>query len=57
MSEEDILFRVKLDQLQQKLTQKITRSATKISDDDVEEYYERTRSASPSRSAVTCSSS
>ncbi len=51
MSEEDILFRVKLDQLQQKLTQKITKSATKISDDDVKEYYEKNqkRFAQPER--------
>src|SRR5918995_6525897 len=31
MTEEDILFRVKLDQLQQKLTQKVTGDANKIS--------------------------
>jgi foldase protein PrsA len=51
MSEEDILFRVKLDQLQQKLTQKITKSATKISDEDVKEYYEKNekRFAQPER--------
>jgi foldase protein PrsA len=41
MSEEDILFRVKLDQLQQKLTQKITESATKVTDEDIEEYYDK----------------
>ncbi len=51
MSEEDILFRVKLDQLQQKLTQKITKSATKISDEDVKEYYDKNqkRFAQPER--------
>jgi foldase protein PrsA len=40
MSEEDILFRVKLDQLQQKLTKKITESASKVSDEDIESYYD-----------------
>jgi foldase protein PrsA len=40
LSEEDILFRVKLDQLQQKLTQKITESAGKVSDEDIASYYE-----------------
>ncbi|HEU0024913.1 MAG TPA: peptidyl-prolyl cis-trans isomerase [Thermoleophilaceae bacterium] len=51
MSEEDILFRVKLDQLQQKLTQKITKEATKVSDEDVEEYYDKNkkRFAQPER--------
>ena len=51
MSEEDILFRVKLDQLQQKLTQKITKSATKVSDEDVKEYYDKNqkRFAQPER--------
>ena len=51
MSEEDILFRVKLNELQTKLTQKITKSATKISDDDVKEYYDKNkeRFAQPER--------
>ena len=51
MSEEDILFRVKLDQLQQKLTQKITEDATKVSDEDIEEYYDKNkkRFAQPER--------
>jgi foldase protein PrsA len=43
MSEEDILFRVRLDQLQQKLTQKVTEDATKVSDADIEEYYEKNK--------------
>jgi len=41
MSEKDILFRVKLDQLQQKLTQKITESAEKVSDEDIADYYDK----------------
>jgi foldase protein PrsA len=44
MSEEDILFRVKIDQLQQKLTQDVTEDAKKVSDADVEEYYEKNKS-------------
>jgi foldase protein PrsA len=44
MTEEDILFRVKLDQLQQKLTQKVTEDAKKVTDADVEEYYEKNKS-------------
>ena len=43
MTEDDILFRVKLDQLQQKLTQKVTEDAKKVSDGDVEEYYEKNK--------------
>jgi foldase protein PrsA len=51
MSEEDILFRVKLNELQQKLTQKVTEDATKVSDEDIEEYYEKNkrRFAQPER--------
>ena len=51
MSEEDILFRVKLNELQEKLTQKVTKSATKISDEDVKEYYDKNkkRFAQPER--------
>ena len=51
MSEEDILFRVKLDQLQTKLTQKVTKDEVKISDGDVEEYYDKNkkRFAQPER--------
>ena len=44
MSEEDILYRVKLDQLQQKLTQKVTQDAKKVTDADVQEYYEKNES-------------
>jgi foldase protein PrsA len=51
MTEEDILFRVKLDQLQQKLTQKVTEDAKKVSDADIEAYYEKNkkRFAQPER--------
>jgi foldase protein PrsA len=51
MNEEDILFRVKLDQLQQKLTQKVTKDASKVSDEDVKEYYDKNkkRFAQPER--------
>ena len=51
MTEEDILFRVRLDQLQQKLTQKVTEDAKKVSDADIEEYYEKNqkRFAQPER--------
>jgi foldase protein PrsA len=43
MSEQDILFRVKLDQLQQKLTQKVTEDAKKVSDEDISAYYEKNK--------------
>jgi foldase protein PrsA len=51
MSEQDILFRVKLDQLQQKLTQKVTNDAKKVSDEDISAYYEKNkqRFAQPER--------
>jgi foldase protein PrsA len=51
MTEDDILFRVKLDQLQQKLTQKVTEDAKKVSDEDIEAYYEKNkkRFAQPER--------
>jgi foldase protein PrsA len=51
MSEADILFRVKLDQEQQKLTQKITEDAKKVSDQDIQEYYDKNkkRFAQPER--------
>jgi parvulin-like peptidyl-prolyl isomerase len=51
MSEQDILFRVKLDTLQQKLTQKVTEDKTKITDADVKEYYDKNkkRFAQPER--------
>ena len=51
MTEEDILFRVKLDQLQQKLTAKITQDSKKVTDEDISEYYEKNkkRFAQPER--------
>jgi foldase protein PrsA len=51
MSEEDILFRVEIDQLQQKLTQDVTEDAKKVSNADIEEYYEKNqkRFAQPER--------
>jgi foldase protein PrsA len=51
MTEEDILFRVKLDQLQQKLTAKITQDAKKITDADISAYYDKNkkRFAQPER--------
>ena len=51
MTEADILFRVRLDQLQQKLTQKVTEDAKKVSNQDVEEYYDKNkkRFAQPER--------
>jgi foldase protein PrsA len=51
MTEADILFRVKLDQLQQKLTQKVTADAKKVSNEDVEQYYAKNkkRFAQPER--------
>jgi foldase protein PrsA len=51
MTEEDILFRVKLDQLQQKLTQKVTEDSKKVSDEDISAYYEKNkkRFAQPER--------
>ena len=51
MTEGDILFRVKLSQLQEKLTQKVTEDAKKVSDQDVEDYYNKNkqRFAQPER--------
>jgi foldase protein PrsA len=51
MSEDDILFRVKLDQLQQKLTAKATEDSQKVSDSDIQEYYDKNkkRFAQPER--------
>jgi foldase protein PrsA len=51
MTEEDILFRVRLNELQQKLTQKITEDASKVTDEDIQEYYEKNkrRFAQPER--------
>jgi foldase protein PrsA len=51
MSEEDILYRVELNQLQDKLTQKVTEDASKVTDEDVQEYYDKNKSrfAQPER--------
>jgi foldase protein PrsA len=51
MTETDILYRVKLDTLQQKLTQKVTEKQSKISDSDVSDYYDKNkkRFAQPER--------
>jgi foldase protein PrsA len=51
MSEEDILLRVRLEQLQQKLTQKVTKDAQNVSSQDVENYYDKNkeRFAQPER--------
>jgi foldase protein PrsA len=51
MTEKDVLFRVKLNELQQKLTQKVTEDAKKVSDADISAYYEKNkkRFAQPER--------
>ncbi len=51
MTEKDVLFRVKLNELQQRLTQKVTQDAKNISDDDIQAYYEKNkkRFAQPER--------
>jgi foldase protein PrsA len=51
MTEDDVLFRVKLNELQQRLTQKVTQEATKVSDEDISSYYEKNkkRFAQPER--------
>jgi foldase protein PrsA len=51
MTANDILFRVKLDQLQQKLTAKATEDSQKVSDSDIQEYYDKNkkRFAQPER--------
>jgi parvulin-like peptidyl-prolyl isomerase len=51
MSEQDILFRFKLETLQQKLTQKVTEQQAKVSDADVKAYYDKNkkRFAQPER--------
>jgi foldase protein PrsA len=38
-TEEDLLFRVKLDVLSNKIRQKVTESSQKVSDDEIEKYY------------------
>jgi foldase protein PrsA len=51
MTEKDVLFRVELSQLQQKLTEKVTKDAKKVTDEDVSAYYEKNkkRFAQPER--------
>ncbi len=51
MTEEDVLFRVKLNELQQRLTQNATEDAKKVSDEDVSAYYAKNkkRFAQPER--------
>ncbi len=43
MNEQDILFRVRLDTLQNKLTKKITEDETKVTDQDIETYYNKNK--------------
>ena len=43
MTEKDVLFRVKLNELQQRLTQKVTEDAKNVSDEDIEKYYEKNK--------------
>jgi foldase protein PrsA len=43
MTESDVLFRVKLNELQTKLTQNVTEDAAKVSDADVQEYYDKNK--------------
>ncbi len=51
MSEDDILFRVELDQLQQKLTKKVTEGSQKVTDAEIQEYYDKNKNrfAQPER--------
>jgi foldase protein PrsA len=51
MTEADVLFRVKLNELQQRLTQDVTEDAKKVSDEDISAYYEKNkkRFAQPER--------
>ena len=51
MTEQDVLFRVRLNQLQEKLVKKVTEDAKKVSDEDIESYYEKNkkRFAQPER--------
>ncbi len=51
MTEEDVLFRVRLNQLQEKLVKKVTEDAKKVSDEDIESYYDKNkkRFAQPER--------
>jgi foldase protein PrsA len=41
MTNEDVLFRVKLNELQQRLTQKVTEDAKNVSNEDISNYYEK----------------
>jgi len=43
MNEKDILFRVRLDTLQNKLTKKITEDEAKVTDQDVKTYYDKNK--------------
>jgi foldase protein PrsA len=51
MTEQDVLFRVRLNQLQEKLVKKVTEDAKKVSDEDIESYYDKNkkRFAQPER--------
>jgi len=51
MTEKDVLFRVKLNELQQRLTQKVTQDAKNVSDEDIQSYYAKNkkRFAQPER--------
>jgi foldase protein PrsA len=51
MTEKDVLFRVKLNELQQRLTQKVTQDAKNVSDEDIQSYYDKNkkRFAQPER--------
>jgi foldase protein PrsA len=42
-TEQDILFRIKLDALQNKLTAKIQKDQAKITDEDIEKYYDKNK--------------
>jgi len=43
MTEKDVLFRVKLNELQQRLTQKVTQDAKNVSDSDIQAYYAKNK--------------
>jgi foldase protein PrsA len=51
MTEADILFRVKLQTLQEKLTKKVTEGESKVTNADIDQYYEKNkkRFAQPER--------
>src|SRR3954451_13255188 len=51
MTEKDVLFRVKLNELQQRLTQKVTQESKNVSDEDIQAYYAKNkkRFAQPER--------